>query len=102
MLRVKKLSEIVGRQVYTSDGDYFGQVEEVNLVDNKIDGWKIKLTGGFTNLLGGAKGVVIPQQFVIKLWKNVSTQILSHLDNTYSNEQRATHFESSSLSHNSL
>ncbi|HIG52360.1 hypothetical protein CXT76_00265 [Candidatus Parvarchaeota archaeon] len=64
MLRVKKLSEIVGRQVYTSDGDYFGQVEEVNLVDNKIDGWKIKLTGGFTNLLGGAKGVVVPQQFV--------------------------------------
>ncbi|NCO11323.1 hypothetical protein CO038_03010 [Candidatus Pacearchaeota archaeon CG_4_9_14_0_2_um_filter_39_13] len=64
MLRVKKLSEVLGKNVYTSDGDYFGQVEEVNLIDNKIDGWKIKVGSGFMNLLGGAKGVIIPQQFV--------------------------------------
>ena len=64
MLRIKKMSEAVGKHVYTSDGDYFGQVEDVNLVDNKIDGWKIKVSGGFMSLLGGAKGVVIPQQFV--------------------------------------
>jgi len=64
MLRVKKLSDVLGKNVYTSDGDYFGQVEEVNLVDNKIDGWKIKVGSGFMNLLGGAKGVIIPQQFV--------------------------------------
>lgn len=64
MLRVKKLSEILGKNVYTSEGDYFGQIEEVNLVDNKIDGWKIKVGSGFMNLLGGAKGVIIPQQFV--------------------------------------
>lgn len=64
MLRIKKMSEAIGKHVYTSDGDYFGQVEEVNLVDNKIDGWKIKISGGFMSLLGGAKGVIIPQQFV--------------------------------------
>ena len=64
MLRIKKMSEAIGKHVYTSDGDYFGQVEDVNLVDNKIDGWKIKISGGFMNLLGGARGVVIPQQFV--------------------------------------
>ena len=64
MLRVKKISEIIGKHVYTSDGDYFGQIEEVNMIDNKIDGWKIKVGGGFMNVLGGARGVIIPQQFV--------------------------------------
>ena len=64
MLRVKKMSEAVGKHVYTSDGDYFGQIEDVNLMDNKIEGWKIKVSGGFMNVLGGARGVIIPQQFV--------------------------------------
>ena len=64
MLRIKKITEAVGKHVYTSDGDYFGQVDDVNIVDNKIDGWKIKLFGGFVDLLGGARGVIIPQQFV--------------------------------------
>tara|TARA_Y100000034_G_C6891093_1_gene409927 strand:+ start:2117 stop:2422 length:306 start_codon:yes stop_codon:yes gene_type:complete len=64
MLRVKKMTEAVGKHVYTSDGDYFGLIEDVNLLDNKIDGWKIKIGSGFMNLLGGARGVIIPQQFV--------------------------------------
>ena len=64
MLRVKRMSEVLGKHVYTSDGDHFGQIEDVNLVDNKIEGWKIKVSGGFMNVLGGARGVIIPQQFV--------------------------------------
>ena len=64
MLRIKKVTEILGKQVYTSDGDFFGQVEEVNLVDNKIDGWKMKIGSGFINMFGGARGVVVPHQFV--------------------------------------
>jgi sporulation protein YlmC with PRC-barrel domain len=64
MLRVRKLTEVVGKNVYTSDGDFFGQVEEVNLSDNKIDGWKIKVGSGFMTMFGGAKGVIIPHQFV--------------------------------------
>jgi sporulation protein YlmC with PRC-barrel domain len=64
MLRVKKMTEAIGKHVYTSDGDYFGQIEDVNLADNKVDGWKIKIGSGFMNLLGGARGVIIPQQFV--------------------------------------
>lgn len=64
MLRIKKMSGVLGRHVYTSDGDFFGQVEDVNLADNKVEGWKIRVSGGFMNLLGGAKGVIIPQQFV--------------------------------------
>lgn len=64
MLRIHKALEVVGKHAYTSEGDYFGQVEEVNLVDNKIDGWKVRVSGGFVGLLGGARGVVIPHQFV--------------------------------------
>lgn len=64
MLRIKKISEVIGKHVYTSDGDYFGQVEEVNLVDNKIDGWKIRVGSGFMSNFGGARGAIIPHQFV--------------------------------------
>ncbi len=64
MLRIKNISEVMGKKVYTSDGDFFGQVEEVNLVDNKIEGWKIRIGSGFASVLGGARGVIIPHQFV--------------------------------------
>jgi sporulation protein YlmC with PRC-barrel domain len=64
MLRIKKISEIIGKNVFTSEGDFFGQVDDVNLSENKIDGWKIKIGSGFLSTFGGAKGVVIPHQFV--------------------------------------
>jgi len=64
MLKIKKISETVGKTVYTSEGDYFGQIEEVLLVDNKVDGWRIRVGSGFMSMLGGARGVIIPQQFV--------------------------------------
>ena len=64
MLRIKRVSEVIGKKVYTSEGDFFGQVEEVNLVDNKIEGWRIRVGSGFVSSLGGARGVVIPHQFV--------------------------------------
>ena len=64
MLRVHKAMDLLGKHVYTSDGDYFGQIDEVNLVDNKIDGWKIRVGGGFISVLGGARGVIIPHSFV--------------------------------------
>jgi sporulation protein YlmC with PRC-barrel domain len=64
MLKVKKISEVIGKHVYTAEGEYFGQVEDVNLFDNRIDGWKVRVSGGFLHTLGGARGVIIPQQFV--------------------------------------
>ncbi len=64
MLRIKNITEILGKHVYTSEGDYFGQIDEVNLVDNKIDGWKIKIGNSFMSMFGGARGVVVPHQFV--------------------------------------
>lgn len=63
-MRIKKISDVVGTKVYTDLGDFFGEVEEANLSDNKIDGWRIRVGGSIMSLIGGAKGVIIPHQFV--------------------------------------
>jgi len=63
-MRIKKVSEVVGSKVYTDSGDFFGEIEEANLSENKIDGWRIKVGGGVVSLIGGARGVIIPHQFV--------------------------------------
>ena len=64
MLKIKKLSEVIGLKVFTDSGEFFGEVEEVNIVDNRIDGWRIRVGGGVTDFLGGARGVIVPHQFV--------------------------------------
>ena len=66
MLRIKRMSEVVGRKVYTDSGDLFGLVEEINLVDNKVDGWRIVVAreSGMIQVLGGARGIIVPHQFI--------------------------------------
>jgi len=66
MLRMKKVSETANVQVYLDTGDYFGDVEEAVIIENKIDSWKIKATkDSFLNkVLTGAKGVYVPHQLV--------------------------------------
>lgn len=64
MLRIKKISEVIGKNVLTSEGDFFGQIDDVNLVENKIEGWKIRVSSGFLSMFGGARGVIVPHQFV--------------------------------------
>ena len=63
-MRIKKITEVIGTKVYTDSGDFFGEVEEANLHENKIDGWRIKVSGSIVSLIGGARGVIIPHQFV--------------------------------------
>jgi len=63
-MRVKKITEVLGSKVYTDSGDFFGEVEEANLLENKVDGWRIKVGGSVMSLIGGARGVIIPHQFV--------------------------------------
>ncbi len=63
-MRIKKISEVMGAKVYTDSADFFGEVEEANLHENKIDGWRIKVGGAIASLIGGARGVIIPHQFV--------------------------------------
>ena len=66
MLKIKKLSDVIGRRVYTDNGDLFGMVEEINLIDNKIDGWRIVVSreSGMMQVLGGARGIIVPHQFI--------------------------------------
>jgi sporulation protein YlmC with PRC-barrel domain len=63
-MRIKKISDVIGKKVYTDSGDLFGEIEEANLYENKIDGWRIRVSGSITSLIGGARGVIIPHQFV--------------------------------------
>lgn len=60
------MSESIGKKVYTDSGDLFGVVEELNLVDNKIDGWRIVVSreSGMIEILGGARGIIVPHQFI--------------------------------------
>jgi sporulation protein YlmC with PRC-barrel domain len=66
MLKVKRLSEVIGKRVFTDSGELFGLVEEINLVDNRIEGWRIVVSreSGMSSLLGGARGIIVPQQFL--------------------------------------
>ena len=63
-MKVKKITEVLGKRVYTDSGDFFGEIEEANLFENKVDGWRIKIANHLNSVLGGARGGVIPHQFV--------------------------------------
>ncbi len=63
-MRIKKITDVIGTKVYTDAGDFFGEVEEANLQENKVDGWRIRVGGSITSLIGGARGVIIPHQFI--------------------------------------
>ena len=54
----------MGKRVYTDTGDYFGEIEEANLMENRVDSWRIKIASTMGSFLGGARGVIIPHQFV--------------------------------------
>ena len=64
MLKIKKITGVIGRKVYTDTGDFFGEIEEANLIENKVDSWRIRIANSMGNFLGGARGVIIPHQFV--------------------------------------
>jgi len=64
MLNIKKISEVVGKKVFTDEGKIFGEIEEANLVNNKVDSWRIRLGGGLNTIFSGARGVIIPHSYV--------------------------------------
>jgi len=63
-MRIRKITEVMGMKVYTDSGDFFGEIEEANLSENKVDSWRIKVGGNMASMIGGARGVIIPQGFV--------------------------------------
>jgi len=66
MLKMKKIRETYDMRVFTDGGEYFGDVEEAILTQNKVFGWRVRATkNSFLNrILGSAKGVIVPHQLV--------------------------------------
>jgi len=66
MLRMKRITESYDMKVFTDAGEYFGDIEEAVLTNNKVFGWRVRSTkNSFLNkILGSAKGVVVPNQLV--------------------------------------
>ncbi|MAH33363.1 hypothetical protein CL615_03145 [archaeon] len=66
MLKMKKISETFDMRVFTDTGEYFGDVEESIITQNKVFGWRVRATKtSFLNkVLGSAKGVIVPHQLV--------------------------------------
>ena len=66
MLKMKKISETYDMRVFTDSGEYFGDVEESIVTQNKVFGWRVRATkNSFLNkVLGSAKGVIVPHQLV--------------------------------------
>ena len=66
MLKLKKITETFEMRVFTDTGDYFGDIEECILTQNKVSGWRIRATKGsfLAKVLGNAKGVIVPHQLV--------------------------------------
>jgi len=66
MLKLKRISEVIGLPVYTDAGEFVGEVLEVNIVDNRIESWKIKVAknSSLALQLGGAKGIIVPHTYV--------------------------------------
>lgn len=66
MLKMKKISETYDLRVFTDAGDYFGDIEDSIIEDNRIYGWKIRSTKNsfLSRILGSAKGVIVPHQLV--------------------------------------
>ena len=65
-LNLKKISEIYEMKVFTDQGDFFGEIEESILTENKVFGWRVKAvkSSALSKILGGAKGVIVPHQLV--------------------------------------
>lgn len=64
MLKIKKVSSMLGKKVFTDSGDFFGEIEESVLAENKIDSWRIRVSREMIRNLNGARGVIVPHQFV--------------------------------------
>ncbi|MEM4330671.1 MAG: PRC-barrel domain-containing protein [Candidatus Pacearchaeota archaeon] len=66
MMNIKRISEVIGKKVYSDGGDIIGVVEEINILDNKVDSWRVVVSKSseFRSLLGGARGLIIPQKFI--------------------------------------
>lgn len=66
VLKILRISDVIGMKIFTDGGDYIGTIEEANLVDNKVDSWKVRIAreSNIAAMLSGARGLIIPHQYV--------------------------------------
>ncbi|MEM2089569.1 MAG: PRC-barrel domain-containing protein [Candidatus Pacearchaeota archaeon] len=66
MLKILKISDVVGMKVFTDGGDFVGVIEEANLLGNRIESWRVRVArdSNIGPYLSGAKGLIIPHQYV--------------------------------------
>jgi len=102
MLRIKKINASLGKRVYTDIGDYFGEVEEAILSENKIDSWRIRVAREMVSQLNGARGVIIPHQFVkavgdILIVNKASLPIMEDLEEESISDDQTVDFSSGTV-----
>jgi len=66
VLKILKISDIIGMKIFTDSGDYLGIIEEANVVNNKVDGWRVRISrdSPLTSVLSGVRGLIIPHQYI--------------------------------------
>lgn len=66
MLKTRKVTDVFGMRVFTDEGYYYGDVEEVILQNNRVYGWRVKATrtSQLARVLTGAKGATVPHNLV--------------------------------------
>jgi len=66
MLKTRKVTDIFGLRVFTDEGYYYGDIEEVILQGNRVYGWRVRATKAsqLARVLTGAKGATVPHQLV--------------------------------------
>jgi len=66
MLKLRKITDVYEMKVFDDVGHYMGDIEEAIISLNKVFGWRIRATksSSLNRILGGAKGVIVPQKFV--------------------------------------
>lgn len=66
MLKTRKVTDVFGMRVFTDEGYYYGDIEEVILQSNRVYGWRVRATRNsqLARVLTGAKGATIPHQLV--------------------------------------
>ncbi|PIO00001.1 hypothetical protein COT72_04155 [archaeon CG10_big_fil_rev_8_21_14_0_10_43_11] len=66
MIQTKIVSSVWNIPVYTDAGEFFGEVDDAIVQQNKVLGWKINATpeSPIFKVLRGARGVIVPHQMV--------------------------------------
>jgi len=66
VLKILRISDVIGMKIFTDSGDYVGLIEEANITGNKIDSWRIRIgrDSNVSSLLSGARGLIIPHQYI--------------------------------------